>query len=106
MRVGRVLLLVTRPSHLTREEADAWSREGVGRVATSPLVEEARLTWLRAASERHSRPRDLLVGLHLRDGAQAGDCLAEPRCAELLRDLRQLGMRPVVLAREGTGEAR
>ena len=39
---------------------------------------------------------DWVCELHLLDGADAGDCLKHPACAEWLGDLRLLGMRPMV----------
>ncbi len=96
------MIFWNRPQHLTVEEADAWVREELRRLTGIEGIARAELTRLTSASERHGRPHDWMLELHLAAGAQASDCLGSQVCAEWLGDLRLLGMRPSVMVADDT----
>jgi hypothetical protein len=105
--MARVLVLGTRPYHLTAEEADAWMRAEAAKLAGVPPIRRVELVVLRDASEHFSGPWHWMLELHLFDGADSAACLERGACSELLMDLRLLGMRPsvVVLGHAETLEA-
>jgi len=96
--VARVLIFWTQPHHLSTEEADAWARDELRKVAGLAAVERAELTQLQTASERLGRPHDWMLELHLAPGVEPSECVDAQPCAEWIGDLRLLGMRPVVVA--------
>ena len=98
--VTRVLMAWNRPHHLSGAEAESWTLTEVRRLRTIPVVERISLTPV--AATHHGRPWDWVCELHLLDGADAGDCLKHPACAEWLGDLHLLGMRPKVAVLEAT----
>jgi hypothetical protein len=98
--VARLVILWTRPYHLTAEEAATWAQQEVGRLLAVDAVRCAELTRLRSASLRHSRDWDWMLEIHLSPGATAEACLDAAAFAEWLSDLRLLGMRPSVLLAE------
>jgi hypothetical protein len=95
--VARVVVLWTRPYHLTAEEAATWTRREVGRVLAVDSVGHAELTLLRSVSLCHPRDFDWMLEIHLTSGATADECVNAAAFAEWLSDLRLLGMRPSVL---------
>jgi hypothetical protein len=95
--VARVVILWTRPYHLSAEEADAWTRREAKRLLALDGVERAELTRLESAPLRQTREWDWMLELHLRDGSTAHRCVDEPTCADWLLDLRLLGMHPTVV---------
>jgi hypothetical protein len=95
--VARLVILWTRPYHLTAEEAQTWARQEVGRLLAVNAVRCAELTLLRSASLRHSRDWDWMLEIYLTPGATTDDCVNAAAFAEWLSDLRLLGMRPSVL---------
>ena len=96
--MARVLIFWTHPHHLSTEEADAWTRDELRKVAALAAVERAELTQLRTASERVGRAHDWMLELHLAPGVEPSECVDAQPCAEWIGDLRLLGMRPVVVA--------
>jgi hypothetical protein len=85
----RLLVLWSRPQHLTGEEAERWARaearallahDGVG-TAVLARLEKSDWNWM----------------LELEVTAPAHRWLDRGPCAEWLGDLRLLGMRPVVM---------
>ena len=97
----RALMTWDRPHHLSDAEAQDWVRTAVRRLATIPNVRSVTLS--RSAVSRRYRPsHDWICELHLSDDASADALLADPVCAEWLRDLRALGMRPGVAVLEAT----
>ena len=98
----RLLLLWKRPHHLSAVEADTWVREQITQLALPDSVERIELTPLSPAAGGYPSPGDWLCELHLREDADASACLADRACAEWLRDLRLLGMAPLIaIATEG-----
>jgi hypothetical protein len=100
--MARLVILWTRPHHLSAEEADTWTCRETARLLDFELVARAELTQLQSASMRHPRPWDWMLELHLHDGVDGRACVDAPACAEWLSDLRLLGMRPAVVLVEGT----
>ncbi len=99
--VARVLVLWTRPYHLSVEEAQSWALEEVSRLMSLDVVERAELTRLQCASRRHPRGWDWMLELHLAESAERESCADAAPCAQWLADLSQLGLRPAVLLAEG-----
>jgi hypothetical protein len=94
--VPRIVLTWDRPLHLDREEADRWLREQLRGLLAVPDVQRVELVPLISPLPAHPRPCEWLCLLHLAEGADVRACLAAAPCAEWLRDLRLLGMRPAV----------
>jgi hypothetical protein len=94
-RVPRLLVLWTRPHHLTAEEAGRWAHAEVRRLLLVEGVSSARLTRLESASPRLAREWDWLLELEI--AAPVADSVDHGPCAEWLADLRLLGMRPAVV---------
>jgi hypothetical protein len=100
--MARLVILWTRPYHLSAEEADAWTCRETARLLEFDGVARAELSRLQSAPVGHPRPWDWMLELHLHDGVDGHACVDEPVCAEWLGDLRLLGMRPAVVLVEGT----
>ena len=98
--VARLIVLWTRPHHLTAEEAERWTRHEIGALVTVETVRGAKLTRLESASARHSCEWDWLLELDI--DLPARDVVDRGPWAEWLGDLRLLGMRPSVLLAAGT----
>ncbi|WP_259314250.1 hypothetical protein [Capillimicrobium parvum] len=92
----RIVLTWDRPQHLAREEADRWLREELQGLLAIPEILRIELVRLGSPPACHPQPFAWLCELHLAEGADVGACLARTACAEWLRDLRLLGMRPAV----------
>ena len=95
--VPRVLVLWTRPDHLTRVEADAWVRSGVAVLEAAPGVESARVEEVLPAALEHPALWHWLLELDVTDHAAVARTLRHGPVADWVRDLRLLGMRPTVL---------
>jgi hypothetical protein len=89
--VPRVLLLWTRPHHLSSEQAERWARSELHALVATDAVRSAKLSRLEQASPRHGGEWRWLLELeiagHVRDWVETGPC------AEWLGDLRLLGMK-------------
>lgn len=99
--MARVLVLWTRPYHLSAEEAQTWAQEQASRFRRLDGVERAELTRLQSASARHARDWDWMLELHLTPGADGAAFMDAAPCAEWLAELRLLGLRPTVLLADG-----
>jgi hypothetical protein len=95
--VPRLLVLWTRPDHLTRVEADAWVRSGVAVLETTPGIEAARVEEVLPAAFEHPALWHWLLELDVSDHAAVARTLRNGPVADWVRDLRLLGMRPTVL---------
>lgn len=95
--MARVVVLWTRPYHLSAEEATAWAQQEVSRLLSVDGVARAELTRLQSVPERYPRACDRILELHLAPGVDPSSCAAAAACAEWLADLRVLGLRPSVL---------
>lgn len=92
----RIVLTWDRPLHLAGEEADRWLREELRTLLAIPEVRRVVLARLDSPLPGHPRPCEWLCELHVADDADIAACLGRRACAEWLRDLRLLGMRPAV----------
>jgi hypothetical protein len=91
----------SRPHHLSNAEAQDWIRAEVSRLAEVGDIASASLA--RVTSTRdHARPCDWVCELQPRHGTPAAALLDDPVCAEWIRDLRLLGMKPTVAVLETT----
>jgi hypothetical protein len=93
VRVPRLLVMWSRPLHLTAEETERWARAEVRMLLADSGIRSASLTRLASASRRHGADRDWLLELDV----AAPDCLERGPGAEWLGDLRLLGMKPAVM---------
>jgi hypothetical protein len=95
LSVPRVLVLWSRPHHVSAEEAERWARSEVRALLADGAVRSAELTRLESASPRHACDWNWLLELEVADPVR--DCIDRGACAEWLGDLRLLGMRPEVI---------
>jgi hypothetical protein len=106
-RVPRLLIVWSRPHHLTAEEANRWVRGEVSALLGDAATRSGELRRLESASPRHGCDWHWLLDLDV--AAPASEFVDEGVCADWLGDLRLLGMRPQVMvvgdavAREGKG---
>jgi len=91
--VPRLVILWTRPDHLTREEADTWVRLEVPALG----IADARLTEVEPAALEHPVNWQWMLELELEDAPAGARSLRHGPVADWLRDLRLLGMRPTVM---------
>lgn len=99
--VTRLVILWSRPYHLTAGEAAAWAREEIGRMLTRDAVRRAELTPLRGASDRHPAECRWMLELHLEPGIDGRQFVEAPGCTEWLNELRSLGLHPFVMIADG-----
>ena len=91
--VPRLVILWTRPDHLTRAEADAWVRLEVAGLG----IADARLAEVEPAAWEHPVSWHWMLELELEDAPAGARSLRRGPVADWLRDLRLLGMRPTVM---------
>jgi hypothetical protein len=102
--VPRVLILWSRPQHLTAEEAERWARTELRGVLAADSVRSAELRRLEPASPRYGAdPRWLL---ELEVAGPARECVENGPCAAWLGDMRLLGMRAEVVVADETIDLR
>ena len=101
--VRRILLLCEQPPRLGRREARAWLCDALAGVARADGVGDVRLVALEQA-RRAPHPWEWLAWIEVRDATAPEDVVASARFAELLGDLRIVGMRPEVVIDPGTAE--
>ena len=89
----RALVLCCRPMHLSPGNAEERLRTEVAVVLAESAVVQIRITTLLSASSTWGRAWDDLITIDLRDG-RASAAITADACADLLGDLRQLGMQP------------
>ena len=95
--VARLLVLWTRPAHLTRAQADAWARSEMLALDDLPGVDGSRIAEVRSAALEHPAEWHWMLELDVTDDAAARRSLERGPLADWVRDLRLLGMRPIVL---------
>ena len=100
--MARLVVLWTRPYHLSAEQADAWTCREAARLLGLDGVARIELTRLQSASLHHPSPCDWMLELHLHAGVDGHACVDAPVLAAWLGDLRLLGMRPAVVLVEGS----
>ena len=91
--VPRLVILWTRPNHLSREEADTWVRLEVRALGLAG----ARLAEVQPAAMEHPMSWHWMLELELEDTSAGARSLRRGPLADWLRDLRLLGMRPTVM---------
>jgi hypothetical protein len=94
--MARLVVLWTRPYHLSAEEVDSWTRREAAHLLALAGVARAELTRLSGGDW------DWMLELHLRDGADGHACAEDAAFEDWLLDLRLLGMRPTVVLVEDT----
>jgi hypothetical protein len=100
--VPRLLALFRDPYHLDRADARAWLTRELESVLRSDELQSARLTRLRGASAAATNTYDWLLELRIGPGPSAATAESGSAFADLIGDLRLLGMAPtVVLADDG-----
>jgi hypothetical protein len=97
--VPRLLVLWSRPQHLSAEEAERWARTEVRALLAAEGLRSGRLTRLESASPRDGCEWRWLLEIEV-DG-RARDCVERGPCAEWLSDLRLLGMKPAIVVAAG-----
>jgi hypothetical protein len=95
--MARLVVLWTRPYHLSAEEVGAWTRREATQLLALPGVTRAELTRLEGPPPGHDSDWDWMLELHLREGVDRHACAEDPVFEEWLLDLRLLGMRPTVV---------
>jgi hypothetical protein len=98
--MARIVILWTRPYHLSADEADAWAQRESARLLALDGVERGELARLHSGSERHAIEWSWMLELHLRDGVDGHACAEQPELEDWLLDLRLLGMRPTIVVAE------
>lgn len=102
--VPRVLILWSRPHHLSGEEAEGWARAELSRVVAADAVRSAELRRLTPASPRYGGDRRWLLELEV--SGPVRECIEDGPCAEWLGDLRLMGMSAEVVVADEIIELR
>jgi hypothetical protein len=95
VHVPRLLIVWSRPHHLTREETSRWVHGEVGTLLDGAGTRSGELRRLESASPRHGCDWHWLLDLDV--AAPASTFVDEGAGAQWLADLRLLGMRPQVM---------
>jgi hypothetical protein len=98
--VSRILVLWSRPQHLSADEAERWARTELRQVLAADSVRSAELRRLEPASPRYGGDRRWLLELEV--AGPARECVENGACAEWLGDMRLLGMRAEVVVADET----
>ena len=98
--VPRLLVLWSRPRHVTSEEAERWARAEIRALLGAEDVESARLTRIESASVRHGADWSWLLELEV--AGPTSQFVKRRPCADWLGDMRLLGMQPRVMVAAGT----
>ena len=104
----RLVILWTRPAHLSRSEAETWVRAEMPALQAAAGVDGTRITEVRSAVFEHPASWHWMLELDVVDDAAAGRTLQRGPIADWVRDLHLLGMRPTVLlvgSADGPGAA-
>jgi hypothetical protein len=99
--VPRIVVLWTRPDHLTRGEADAWVQAGTATLDAAPGISNARVGELHSAALEHPARWHWMLELDIADQASVARTLRHGPVADWMRDLRLLGMHPTVMLVDG-----
>ncbi len=92
--VARLLVVCRHPYHLPRDDAQAWLRAELEAVVHRDGLDGATITRLGNPSAAWPRDFDWLIEFRLDAGLFAAALGRGGACAELLADLRLLGMAP------------
>jgi hypothetical protein len=100
--VPRLLIFTRRAYHVSPQEMEAWLRAELEK----PLgdgIERLRLVPLSSASAVRTREWDWLLELEVANAGTAERLVRKGPCADLIGDLRLLGMSPsIALAGDGS----
>jgi hypothetical protein len=99
--VPRIVVLWTRPDHLTREDADAWVQAGTAALDAAPGISNARVGELQSAAAGHPARWHWMLELDVVDEGSVARTLRHGPVADWVRDLRLLGMHPTVMLVDG-----
>jgi hypothetical protein len=100
--ITRLLLFISRPYHLSDQEADRWMRSQAAGLEKGEQVTRVEVSRLLSPAARPGAEWDWLIELHC-DGVEgAGRAAREAALRDLVADLRMLGMRPRLVLAEGT----
>jgi hypothetical protein len=92
--VTRILVLWEHPPALSGAEAEEWAHAEVGRLLEADSIEQASLASLeRPSDSAAAHDYNWLLELEV----SSDDAVHDRRLTELVRDLRMLGMRPLVV---------
>ena len=93
--VPRMLVLWSRPRHVTSEEAERWAQAEIRALLRADDVRSAQLTRLEGASVRHGSDWSWLLELEV--AGPVPQFVKRSPCADWLGDMRLLGMQPRVM---------
>ena len=93
--VPRLLVLWSRPQHVTSEEAERWAQTEILALLRADDVQSAQLTRIESATARHGADWSWLLELEVA-GPVTQFVTCRP-CADWLGDMRLLGMQPRVM---------
>jgi hypothetical protein len=93
--VPRLLVLWSRPRHVTSEEAERWARPEILALLRLDDVQSAQLTRIASASARHGAEWSWLLELEV--AGPVFEFVKRRPCADWLGDMRLLGMQPRVM---------
>jgi hypothetical protein len=93
--VPRLLVLWSRPRHVSSEEAERWARAEILALLRADDVQSAQLTRVASASARHGAEWSWLLELDV--AGPVTQFVKRRPCAEWLGDMRLLGMQPRVM---------
>ena len=93
--VPRLLVLWSRPRHVTSEEAERWARAEILALLRADDVQSAQLTRIESATARHGADWSWLLELEVAD--PVSQFVNRRPCADWLGDMRLLGMQPSVV---------
>ena len=93
--VPRLLVLWSRPRHVSSEEAERWARAEILALLRADDVQSAQLTRVASASARHGAEWSWLLELDV--AGPVTQFVQRRPCAEWLGDMRLLGMQPRVM---------
>ena len=92
----RLIVLCRHPYHVPRDDAEPWLRQELATVLRREGLNCASLTRLTNPSHEWARDFDRLLEFRVRGGRFTSAMGPGGACAELLADLRLLGMEPAV----------
>lgn len=98
--VPRLLVLWSRPRHVTSEEAERWARAEIRALLRADEVRSAQLTRVESASARHGAEWSWLLELEV--AGPVTEFVKRRPCADWLGDMRLLGMQPRVMVAAGS----
>ena len=96
------MLFVSRPYHLSDEEADSWMRSQAVAIADVEPVTRMELSTLRSAAGGGAGSGDWMIEIHCEGAAGARQAARAEALRDLVGDLRLLGMQPRLVLADDT----